>query len=250
MSTTVADLLFNAAVEINAARAGDAQSPEDQTLLLYLLNEMLDEWNARTNALYATQKPIFTLTPNHQPHTIGVTANAPDFVVSTARPAKILEANLIIGNNIRKPLNIRDDQWYLSLLAPQITASVISDLWYNDGWPNGSIYTYPIITTAWQLELLLSVLLANLAATDTFDLPPGYQSALRLSLAERAAASFGQLTAAGLQGLMLRAKDARAAVFGANQTPIPRISTRDGGIPGGPQGSDGVSFIYTGFSSP
>ncbi len=250
MSTAIADLLFNAAVEINAARAGDALSPEDQTLLLYLFNEMLDEWNARSQALYATQKPIFTLTPNHQPHTIGITANSPDFVVSTARPTKILEANLIIGNNIRKAVNIRDDQWYMALLAPQITAAISSDLWYNDGWPNGSIYLYPIITTAWQLEMLIQVLLASVAATDTFDMPMGYQSALRLSLAERAAPSFGQLTGAGLQSLATRAKDARAAVFGANQTPIPRISTRDGGMPGGPGGSDGVSFIYTGFSTP
>lgn len=248
--STIADLLFNAAVEINAARAGDALAPEDQTLLLYLLNEMLDEWNVRTPALYATQKPIFTLQTNHQPHTIGTAANGADLVVSTARPTRILEANLIIGNNIRKPINIRDDQWWMSLQAPQITASISSDLWYSDDWPNGSIYLYPIITTAWRLELLLEFLLASVSAGDDFDMPMGYQSALRLSLAERAAPSFGQMTPVGLQSLMTRARDARAAIFGNNQTPIPRISTRDGGMPGGPSGSDALSFIYTGFSSP
>lgn len=244
MAVAVTDLLVGALSEIRVARAGDALEPETQTLALFLLNEFLDQVNAQGRALYATQQPSFTLTPNHQPHTIGIAANAPDFAVSVGRPVAVLRANLILANNIRKPLDLHDDAWWMDRRAPAITSAVPNDLVYNADWPNGAIKLWPVPTTAYGIELLCRTLLASLLATDTFDLPMGYQAAIRLTLAELCAPAFGQTVSAETR---TKATTARGIVWGTND-PVPNLVTRDGGMPRS-GGRLGRYDYRTGFTS-
>jgi len=51
--------------------------------------------------------------------------------------------------------------------------------------------------------------------TDTFALPPGYQAALELTLAENLAPSFGQTVARSTER---RAREARSLIFGNNDS--------------------------------
>lgn len=243
MSITVRDLIRRALVEIRVARAGDEIEPEALADGLVLLNEYLDLLNAQGRSLYATQTPTFTLTPNHQPHTIGVTGA--DWVVSTARPVTVLKANLIIANSIRRPIAVRDEDWWLKLRAPAITSSIPTDLVFNATWPNGEIKFYPVPTTAYSVELLIEVLLAALAEGDTFDMPPGYQAAVGLTLAEIFAGPFGQTVS---QDLRRRAREARAIVWGNNYV-VPNIRTVDGGMPRGRRSGRGAYDYRTGFGS-
>lgn len=252
MSISVNDFLTAALVEIRVARGGDVASPDDMDLALTLFNELLDAWNADARAVYNRTFTTFTLTANLQPHTIGLAANTPTFTVTIARPTKVLNANLILSNNIRVPFILpngergilNDDQWNAITAgaaagqAVTITASVPRYLYYSSGWPNGSIYLWPVPSTAYGLELETDTLLAAVELADTLDLPPGYQQALRLTLAETLCGAFGQNTP---PSLMTRAKQARDRIFGVNDQ-IPDLDTRDAGMPSG--GSRRGRFNY------
>lgn len=243
---TVSDLLVGALTEIRVARAGDTPSPDDMATMLFLFNEYLDALNADSRAIYTVGFETFTLTPALQPHTIGLVANTPTFAVSVGRPSRILNANLILADNIRVPFRrlngargILDDAEWNAILAgaaagqtPTITSAVPTHLYYSPEWPNGSIFLWPVPTTAYGLELETETLLAQMALDDDLSLPPGYQQMLRLTLAELAAPSFGQ--AVGPRTAQVAA-EARARVW-ANNAEIPNAATRDAGMPGGSGG--------------
>lgn len=226
-------------MEIRVARAGDVPSQNDMADSLLIFNELLDLWNASERMLYSTLFATHTLTANLQPHTIGLAANAPTFSVSVGRPVRIINANIILNNNIRVPLDILTDEEWNEIAAGAatgqavtITSSVPTVLWYKSGWPNGSIYLWPVPSTAYGLELQTETLLAAVALTDTFDLPFGYQAALRLTLAEAIAAAWGQTAPPSLEK---RAMDARNAVWSNNEQP-PTLTVWDGGLPCGARG--------------
>jgi hypothetical protein len=236
----VTDLLRLALGEIRAARAGDVIGPDDQADALLLFNELLDALNVDGRAIYNRTFTTYTLTPLLQPHTIGLSANAPTFAVTIGRPKKIVAANIVLTGNIRKELELLDEQGWNAIKAGAaagqaitITSSVPSSLFYDDGWPNGSLYLWPPPSIAYGLELLTDTLLAAVVDTDTLDLPFGYPLALRLTLAETCANSWGQPLPANLER---RAREARAAVWANNDT-IPNLETCDGGMPGGTGGA-------------
>lgn len=239
MSITVNAFLTAALTEIRVARAGDVINAEDLDLALLLFNEFLDALNADSRAVYTRAFPTFVLTPLLQPHTIGLVANAPTFSVLIGPPRSIVAANLILSapSSLRVPLEIRDDAWWMNVRARTVTASVPVDLFYSPDWPNGGLYLWPIPSTAYGLELETSTLLAQVALADTLDLPFGYQQALRLTLAEICAPSFGQTVA---QSTRDKAREARALVWGDNDA-IPNAVTRDAGMPGGRGG--GFNFL-------
>ena len=241
MQQTVASLLTGALAEIRVARAGDVPDGDTTDLALAMFNELLDALNAENRAIYTRAFATFTLTANHQPHTIGLSTNAPDFTVTVGRPVAIRGANLVLSNNIRSPLTLRDDDWWLDLRAPTITSAVPTDLNYRADWPNGSIYLWPVPTTAYSLELVTDTQLAQVASADTLDLPPGYIQALRLTLAELLAPAFGQTVSASTAQ---KAIAARARVW-TNDDEVPTLDTVDAGMPTGRRGR-GYDF-RTGF---
>lgn len=243
MAVAVATFLTAALAEIRMARGGDVVGPDDMDLALFIFNELLDALNVDDRALYTRAFTTFTLTPSLQPHTIGLAANSPTFTVTIGRPTKVLGANLVLTNNIRVPLTLRDDDWWRNLRAQAVSASIPTDLNYGADWPNGTIRLWPVPTVAYGLELQTETLLAQVALTDTFDLPFGYQQALRLTTAELCAPAFGQTVSASTEK---NARKAREAVWGNNDV-IPNQKTRDAGVPGGRRG--GGYDYRTGMSS-
>src|SRR5437762_3069445 len=98
MSVVVQTLLGDALAEIGVLRAGDAMNADDGDLALRVANRYFDALNAEGRGLYGTTIPsAFPLTANHQPHTIGVAANAPDLTVSVGRPSEITLANIVLA---------------------------------------------------------------------------------------------------------------------------------------------------------
>jgi hypothetical protein len=88
-------------------------------------------------------------------------------------------------------------------------------------------------SAAYQVELETWTLLGSVAdANVTLDFPPGYQQALRLTLAELCAPAFGQTVSTSTA---TKAREARARVWGVNDQ-IPNLMTRDAGMPGGRRG--------------
>lgn len=222
-------IITAALFEIRVARAGDVPAPEIMDYGLQLLNELFDGLNASPDrqAIYAEQFLNFTLTPNLNPHTIGPTGT----FVQASRPASLEFASINLGGGpppIYRPLNIRGKAWYANQHVPDLAALFPSDVYYEPSFPNGSLYQWPIATMAYQIRLWMRTLLQGVTLTSTFALPVGWQSAIRLTLAEMLAPGLGQTVSASTAQ---RARTARSNIF-ANNTEPPRLHTADSGLGG------------------
>lgn len=229
-SVTVQRLITQALLEINVLGGGDVLSAEDGTYCLERLNQLFDLWNAQREAVYAEKTLSFTFVASQQDYTIGP-AGA-DFTSPTTRPVSIEAANVILNNvspAVRNPLNLRDYQWWANLPVVAIETSFPTDLYYAPDWPLGVLHFWPKPTTTYGVELITRVTLADLTMADSYNLPPGYQVAGMLTLAEDVASAYGRqptpLT-------MTKAREARAKIF-ANNGFTPTLQTQDAGMPSG-----------------
>lgn len=209
--------------EIRVARAGETISPDDMALGVYVYNRILNQWNGNPRAAFSEAFNDYTLIASLSPHTIGPSGQT--FTV-TIRPERILAASINTGSNIHTPVAIRDAAWYANQAAPAVTESVPTDLYYKPDWPNGRLYFYGVPSTAYTVRLWTETLIATVVQTDTFSMPPGYQTALELTGAEELAPMFGQSVGDKLEH---RARVARALIFGNNDQ-VSRISTCDAGL--------------------
>lgn len=228
-SVVVNQLVIEALMEIRMGRAGDSLEPELVTWGGAKMNRLLDKWNADPKAKYSTSFAPFTPVANTQAYTLGPTGTW----VVTQRPDRIKGANLILAGTspaVRVPITVRDDQWWLANAVQAQTSSIVTDLWYSDDFPLGTVTLWPKPTTAANLiELYTDALLSQYALTDTLWLPFGYREAITLTLAEACAPGCGQSVSPELKAM---AADARIVVFG-NNVETRNIRTRDGGMPGG-----------------
>jgi hypothetical protein len=212
--------------ELGVASAVDPLSAEDAAYGLAKLNRLINNWNAEREAVYAT---VFTtglvFTPALSPHTIGPTGT---FVV-TQRPVSIAGANVIVAG-VKTPIRMVDSQWWLAQTVPGTTSPYPTDLYYEPTWPNGSLFFWPVPTAANGLELMIRTVLASFTLPVNVTLPPGYDDAIDLTLAEDLAGPF-QVPVSPL--LVSKAREARARIFANNRRPIPRLTTWDAGMPGG-----------------
>lgn len=226
MSVLVTDLIANAMKEIGALAPDETPSGAEQTNVLGKANRLIDRWNTQRLYTYNVGFVNYTLTPNLQPHTIGPTGT---FSV-TVRPVEIMAAALILNNvtpNVTMPLTLRDDTWWANQRVKPLTTSVPTDLYYSPDFPNGSLFLWPIPTTAYGLELETRFILTTLAIGGTLNLPPGYEDAITLSLAEDICSMFNKIPNPMLTSSAMRA---RAAIKATNSF-SPRISTVDAGMP-------------------
>lgn len=154
----------------------------------------------------------------------------PNYPISSARPTKIVGANIVLNNvfpNVKNPLNIRDDKWWLNQRVPTVPTTLPTDLYYSPDFPNGEIFLWPLPTFAYGLELETWTDLTELQdLTSPFYMPQGYDQAVTLSLAENLCGPFGKALEPQLEK---RAKRARQRLVNQNSIP-PRISTRDAGM--------------------
>lgn len=233
---TIGDLVTSALTEIRVARAGDVVNGDDMAFGVAVLNRLLNLWNADRRRVYGDTFADYTLTPNLSPHTIGPGGT---FVV-TQRPVRLDAAALNVGGSpaAYTPITVREADWYARQSVPALTSSLPTDVYYDPAWPLGKLYFWPVPTTASSVRLWTRVLLASVAQADDFSLPPGYQAALELTLAEELGPAFGQTVAASTA---LRARQARATVF-SDHDDTPRLVTADAGIPC--SGGAGGRFNY------
>lgn len=220
---TAQDLIKDALKELGVMGVADALDADVGAFGLGKLNRILDNLNAEKAGLYAEQIAAFTLTPALQPHTIG----ASGATWTATAPVAILGANLILSGGSREPITVRDAAWWLSLSDPTLSGDP-TDLRYEPSpWPKGSVYLWPVPSTAYQVELYTRIPLAAMVLTTTFAMPPGYQDAITLTLAEDLAGPMGTQIAPDLRR---KAFAARARIQ-ANNARTPALSTVDAGMP-------------------
>jgi len=227
MSVAVDTLVTDAYREIQVFGVGQTPDADTSDWAVRKLQRLLNLWNADSQTVWALTFLEETIVPNLNPSTIG--PSGATFTVAQ-RPVKLYGANVILNNVspvIRTPLTLRDWQWWQLQSVQAVTTTFPTDLYYSPDWPNGSIYLWPLPTIAYGLELVVANVLSDtLTISDTLDVPPGWQEALTLTLAEGLAGAYG---AAIPPKLDWDARQARAIIFGDNDR-VPLFATRDSGM--------------------
>ncbi len=193
-----------------------------------VVNMVIDGWNADRKMVYCERQTPYTITPNLNPHTIGPTGTW----VQSQRPESLSNASVIdtsVTPNVYIPIHLRDFHWQAQQAVPGVTGTISISGYYEPDWPNGRLYLYPVPTLAYGVNLWQRVILAQMALTDTFSLPPGYLEALVLTSAEYLCPMWDSNPPALLSQ---KAAEARVRLWSENII-IPRISTRDAGMPSG-----------------
>lgn len=228
---TVRDLCNEAAEEVNVKQAGESLSADDADVFLRLFRRLLNLWNANRNAVYATSFLSFTIVPPVDP-AIPITIGPTGDWVTDLRPVSIDGAALVLTPSnpaVNTPINIRDANWWQDQSVPTLTSTIPTDLYYQPDWPDGKCFFWPVPTTAYDVQLMLRVLLdETVTLTSDFSLPQGYHQAMVLTLAEMSVRPFG-VPPDRVQTLASDASRARALIFGNNDQ-IPRLTTADAGM--------------------
>ena len=145
---------------------------------------------------------------------------------------------------MRYPLQKRDSDWWATQRVQTIQTSLPTDFYYSPEWPFGQIFFWPVPNRAYQVEFEIETAILGAATLDViFQMPPGYELAMTLTLAELLGPAFEKPPNPMLVGAAMKA---RQMVQGLNNS-APRISLDDFGDT--PSGRPRATFNYrTGMS--
>lgn len=233
ITVTANDLITAALTEIGAQAMGEQLASEDAAWALRKLQRLIDRYNARDAMIYNVDFFRFTLPAGIQPVQIGPgTSNPPPPFQINQRPVRLYSATLILsGTNpeVEIPINVRDDQWWSVQAVKNLPSTLPTDVYFSPGWPNGSLYFWPVPTQVNDVRLEMRTVLVEITSyKQNFTLPPGYWDAIVYPLAVSLCPSFEKQASADL----LRLEQASLKAIQTNNMLSPRGHTADAGMPG------------------
>jgi hypothetical protein len=243
---TAFDIVTQAMQEIGVLAVGETPGASEGQIGLTKLNRLADQWSARRLFIYTMVfLEQFTLTPNHQPHTIG--PSLADFALAQ-RPLKMESAAIYLNgagpNRVKVTLNIRDDDWWASQTLPGLTNSLPTDLYYDAAFPNGNLWFWPISNQAYPLELEVWQGMPQFPGMKTqFWMPPGYWDAVVYTLAESLVGVFEAGSGVDLAAIRDLARRSRLTIQGPNSA-APGMRTSDIGVPSGTTTGNRADFNW------
>lgn len=218
----VLGVISNALFGLNIYHANEPIKVADSTLALFWLNLILDGWNLDPQASYAEPFTVFAST-GANPETIGPSGGW----VLPARPPAIQGVAYDLGSGQYREIFITDDaRWWAAQTT--VLTGFPQGAYYEASEPNGKLYFNNLPATATNIRLMLRTTFGRVALPDVLVLPPGYESALTLTLMESIAEPLHATVSASLT---TRAGKARALIFSKNLR-VPALSLRGLGLPG------------------
>lgn len=182
--TAAIDIINLALKDIGIIGNGQTASADDISDCLTTLNQMLGQWQADKLYVFA-QEDVSTPATGGQSYTIG-----PGATMDTALPVKI-DGAFWRDNGIDYPLIVLNSFEDWERLSPKALAGVPRFAFFQRDNPVGLVYLYPQPSTG-ELHVITRVQLTRYATTaDKLIVPPEYELALRYSLAELIAPTFG-----------------------------------------------------------
>lgn len=236
-SVSVQTVIVDSLVEIGVLAQGESLPADMGTFCLGRLNQLVDNWNAEREAVWAEEFHTFAFVASQQDYDLGPTG---DWVLAS-RPVGLDGANVIITStspSVRNPINIRDYQWWMNLSVRSVSTSFPTDVYYEPSWPDGVLHFWPVPSLTYDCELVVRVLLSQLTLNGSLNMPPGYQNAIMLTLAEGLAGSYGRQVKPMTTKL---AAEARVRIFNNNHLNL-RLRTQDAGMPS--QNRNRATFNY------
>lgn len=189
--TTVRTLITQAMKDLGAIGVNETPTAAEASDAFEVLNQMIGTWRTESLIVYAKAQNVYTYpVTGQQSYTIGPTG---DFV--TDRPVRIDAAyNRDANDNDYLIYVAKDFKDYSDLITKNVTANLVTLLYYDPTYPNGTIYLWPTPNTdSYRLVLWTWDTVEEFASLDTvIALPPGYERALRSNLAVELSPRYGR----------------------------------------------------------
>jgi hypothetical protein len=193
MSTSVPalTLITRALTTLNVIAPGETPDAVSAQLVFDTLNELVDQWTLQALTVTLVTRTVYPLTAGQggptNPYTIGPGGNFD--TTPQPRPDVIQHATLLLQQTpyvVELPLALLTDAQYAAQPIKTIGSAYPSTLYYQRTVPLGQIQLWNIPNTSVNsLVLYLPLYTTSFPDYTTYVvLPPGYQKALRLCLAD------------------------------------------------------------------
>ena len=207
---TAQDVIDQAMLDLGEIAAGETPTTEERNDGLRKLNQLLDSWNAEQLAIPYFTVESFDLT-GAESYTIG---SGQTF--STVRPLSVKAALVKTTAGDSQKADVVGVTEWAQVRDRTRTGLFAEVLFYNPGWPAGTIYVSPKPSSG-TLELHSYKPLTTFTGLDIdVDLPPGYDRALVFALAADLAPQYGR----DANLVLGQAQQARAAIAQLNATTL------------------------------
>lgn len=213
---TYRDLIRSSLRLIGQLGPGRGPNVSETTDALFVLNAMLESFSIESLNIYAVQRKVYSPPAGATSYRIGCGGE----LSLNTRPVRIEGAERVYaGATCGTALTlIGRDEWTKGQCG----------VYYDGGWPCGTIYLDRALQSGEQLALWVWGLLTGPIedVDETVSFPPGYADAIRYQLAVRLAPEWGK---APRPDVMQLAVDALAKVKSFNSSPPPVMDASDGG---------------------
>lgn len=232
VSAQAADIIQSAVLEAGIFAAGEPLPGPDAVWCLEKLQRIIDQWNAIRQLIFSSGFYLYTLIPNHAPHTIGPTGDFNTGAAANYRPVNIGSASFVLNpgtsNPVDLPIMLRSKGWWAANPLKSMISSIVTDLYYDPAQPNGNLNFFPICNAAGAVRLeMWNTLTQALKLTTQLGFVQGYWEALVLTLAVALCPSYEKQPSP----ILLSRQAEAVKIILANNDPPPVIDT-SGGMPG------------------
>lgn len=180
MPRTVNEILTRAARVATVLGAADSLDGNDAADALLSLNQMMDAWQAERLFAYEIVTRSAPLTAGVGTYTVG-----PSATINVPRPVRIEWAFTRDSQNYDRPLTIIPDNEWANISLKSLGNNFPSVLYYQPGYTQGTINLWMLPTSSLTLYFGAWGVLSEFAdVNQSVSLPPGYEQAIVLSLAE------------------------------------------------------------------
>ncbi len=182
---TANDIINDSLQAAGVIGVGQIPLAENSQLALRQLNRMIAQWNRKRWLVYHLVDTAFTAT-GAVSYTVGTGGN-----FNIARPDRIEYAyfrglNTAVPNQVDYPMQILESREDYSRISLKRLASFAYYCFYDSGYPLGSFYPWPLLSSQYEMHIVTKAVLGSLAAlATTVVLPPEYEEALQWNLALR-----------------------------------------------------------------
>ena len=186
--STARDIVSRALRTIHVLDPGEVPSASEATDALETLNAMTEWMSLPGLYIYATREDIVSWTANQASRTIGASG---DFDIT--RPTRLRDGTFYRISDVDYQLGILRDRGQYAAIADKTSDTTHPEvIYYEPGYPLGTLYLWPVPSTTLAVHLLTESQLGTFATLDTaFSHPPGYYDLLTYELAIRLAPEFG-----------------------------------------------------------
>lgn len=191
--------------------AGENLNNQDAKDCMFELNDIVDGWNLEDNMIAYNNFINFPLDGKHK-YTIGDGGD-----IDYTRPLSGIKSATFTREGVTYPLKSLTQKDYMELSLKNMVLDIPYFYYYNPTLPLGEIYVHPISSIGEINIMVQSFFNGFETLDDEIELPMGYISALRFTLAVRLGELFNLPTSESIQQLAVGAKAKIKSVNSVNK---------------------------------